>query len=463
MTGSGGSLDWLLARFDAITHADPTTQAIIWRGHAVSYAQLREHFDHAHKRLRALALPPGASLLLDADFSPAAIALLLAAIHAGHVVVPVAAHVTADRAAYAHITQAVAHIRVRPDDTYALETLTPISAPTPPSHPLLDRLRDTGHPGLVLFSSGSTGAPKASLHDLSALLAKYQVERHQKRIISFLLFDHIGGFNTLLYTLANRGCVIALSERTPEAVCEAIEQHRAQVLPTSPTFLNLLLMSEAWRGRDLSSLTLITYGTEMMPAATLARVHELLPSVRLLQTYGLSELGILRSKSRADNSLWVKVGGEDYQTRVVDGILHILARSSMLGYLNAPSPFDAEGWFNTHDEVEVDGEWLRFKGRKSEIINVGGEKVYPAEVESVLLELDNIADATVAGEPHPITGNIVVAALTLRSPGEDRKALAKRVRKHCRERLAPFKVPVKVRIVDAARVSERFKKERSLS
>ena len=311
----------------------------------------------------------------------------------------------------------------------------------------------------MLFSSGSTGAPKASLHDLSALLAKYQVERHQKRIITFLLFDHIGGFNTLLYTLANRGCVIALRERSPEAVCEAIARHRAQILPTSPTFLNLLLMSEAWRDHDLSSLELITYGTEMMPARTLARLHELFPAVRLLQTYGLSELGILRSKSRGDDSLWVKVGGEDYETRVVDNILHIRAKSSMLGYLNAPSPFDAEGWFNTQDEVEVDGEWLRFLGRKSEIINVGGEKVYPAEVESVLLELDEIHDPTVYGERHPITGNIVVAELCLREP-EDRKALSKRVRKHCRERLAAFKVPVKIHVGERARVSERFKKAR---
>ena len=73
----------------------------------------------------------------------------------------------------------------------------------------------------------------------------------------------------------------------------------------------------------------------------------------------------------------------------------------------------------------------------------------PAEVESVLLELDNVDDATVYGERHPITGNIVVAELRLREP-EDRKALSKRVRKHCRARLAPFKVPVKVHVGDAS-------------
>src|SRR6266478_1754084 len=92
------------------------------------------------------------------------------------------------------------------------------------------------------------------------------------------------------------------------------------------------------------------------------------------------------------------------------------SKSAMLGYLNWPSPFDAEGWFNTGDSVEVDGEWLRILGRKSEIINVGGEKVYPAEVESVLHELDNIRDVAVIGRANPISGQVVLARVVLGDP-----------------------------------------------
>lgn len=444
-------LTWLLERMSAAAEAD----AIVWRDATHRYTSLREQVVRATARLAELELPEGAAVLLDADFSPAAIAMLIAAIQQRLVVVPIAAQLSTDRATYAGISQAHAYIRVTADDAYTLER----ASPSGERHPLLAALAERRHPGLVLFSSGSTGVPKASVHDLTALLAKYEVPRQQWRVVSFLLFDHIGGLNTLFYTLANHGCVIALRERSPAAVCEAIERHRAQLLPTSPTFLNLLLMSEAWQGRDLSSLELISYGTEPMPARTLARLHELFPTVRLRQTYGLSELGILRSRSRGDDSLWVQVGGEGYETRVVDGTLHIRARSSMLGYLNAPSPFDAEGWFDTQDQVEVDGEWLRFLGRKSELINVGGQKVYPAEVESVLLELDNIVDATVSGERHPITGNIVVAELRLAAP-EDRKALTRRVRRHCRERLPAYKVPVKILVGEHARISERFKKSR---
>src|SRR5262249_44563982 len=157
----------------------------------------------------------------------------------------------------------------------------------------------------------------------------------------------------------------------------------------------------------------ITYGTEPMPESTLSRVAHAFPGVALQQTYGLTELGILRSKSRGPDSLWVRVGGEGFGTRIVDGRLWIRTASAMLGYLNAPSPFDAEGFFDTGDQVEVDGDWLRILGRKSDIINVGGSKVYPARVESVLLELDNVADVVVTGEPNPITGQIVAATVRL--------------------------------------------------
>jgi len=123
------------------------------------------------------------------------------------------------------------------------------------------------------------------------------------------LFDHIGGVNTLLYTLSNAGCVVTVQVRSPDAVCATIEKHKVEVLPTSPTFINLLLLSEGYSRHDLSSLRLVTYGTEVMHESTLRRFHGLFPSIRLQQTYGLSEIGILRSKSKSSDSLWVKIGG----------------------------------------------------------------------------------------------------------------------------------------------------------
>jgi acyl-CoA synthetase (AMP-forming)/AMP-acid ligase II len=220
-----------------------------------------------------------------------------------------------------------------------------------------------------------------------------------------------------------------------------------------------VLLSEAHQRHDLSSLELITYGTEPMPESTLRRFHELFPHLQLTQTYGLSEVGILRSKSRSSDSLWVRVGGEGYETRVVDEMLQIRSASAMLGYLNAPSPFTDDGWFMTGDRVLVDGEWIRFLGRASERINVGGEKVFPAEVENVILELEDVAEVTVHGAKHAIMGEVVSAVVRPR-PGAALEALPLAIKQHCVARLERFKVPVKIAIEDEPLHTERFKKRR---
>jgi acyl-CoA synthetase (AMP-forming)/AMP-acid ligase II len=275
-----------------------------------------------------------------------------------------------------------------------------------------------------------------------------------------LLFDHWGGLNTLFHTLSCGGVVLSLHERSPEKVCAFIEKHKIELLPASPTFLNLLILSESYKNYDLSSLKLITYGTEPMPESTLKRIKEIFHSVKLQQTYGLIELGVLRSKSKSEDSLWVKIGGEGYSTRVVDGILQIKADSAMLGYLNAPSPFTEDGYFITGDAVNVEGEYLKILGRKSELINVGGEKVYPVEVENVIIQFHNVSDVTVFSEKNPITGNIVCARISLINP-VDKKEFIKNLKKYCRERLQSYKVPVKVFITNEIQHTERFKKKRA--
>ena len=232
-----------------------------------------------------------------------------------------------------------------------------------------------------------------------------------------------------------------------------------RAVPTSPTFINLLLLSEAYKRYDLSSLQLVTYGTEVMPESTLKRFHELFPDVGLLQTYGLTEVGALRTKSKSSDSLWLKVGGEGYETRVVDGMLEVRAKSAMLGYLNAESPFTEDGWLDTGDAVEIDGEYIRILGRKSEVINVGGEKVYPAEVENIIQEMDNVAEVTVYAEKNAIVGNIVCAMVSLLNE-EESDILASRLKKYCRDRMDNYKVPVRITVVNEKQHNERFKKVR---
>jgi acyl-coenzyme A synthetase/AMP-(fatty) acid ligase len=443
-------IDFLLDRFREHAERD----AIVWRDRAYSYGWLADRVRHWQDRLDMEGVGTGAVVSLEADFTPNSIAMLLALMEHGSVIVPLTTSVEMKKPEFRSIAEVELTILVDERDDAAF---VPTGAEA--GHQLLLQLKRRRHPGLILFSSGSTGKNKASVHDFVPLLEKFRVPRHSKRAISFLLFDHIGGVNTLLYNLSNAGCVITCEDRSPDAVCSVIERHRAQLLPTSPTFMNLLLLSEAYRRHDLSTLELVTYGTEVMPESTLRRFHELFPQIRLLQTYGLSELGILRSKSKASDSLWVKIGGEGFETRIVDGLLEIKAQSAMLGYLNHESPFTEDGWFKTGDAVDVDGDYVRILGRQSELINVGGEKVYPAEVESVLQQMTGVEDVTVAGEPNPIMGQMVVARVKL-STEEPPAEFRKRMHAFCRDKLPRFMIPQKAELVDSAMHGPRFKKMR---
>lgn len=387
------------------------------------------------------------------DYSLATVSLMLALMKMRAVLTPFSIQGSGERDALAqaagtqwfidHVTRAITR-----------------EPPRSPASPLMEELRERGHAGLIVFTSGSSGKPKAILHDIERVASKFAVPRKPWRMVLMLLIDHFGGFNTLLACLFDGGIGVCVGDRSPEVVCRTIESCRAELLPTTPTFLGMLIGSGLWATYDLSSLKLITYGAEPMPASVLQRIAQIVPGAELKQTYGLSELGVLRSSSPEAGSLWLKIGGKGFETRVVDGELHIRSSSSMLGYLNAPSPIDREGWMNTGDLVEQQGDLIRFVGRKSEIINVGGQKVFPTEVENVILEVEDVLDAVVSGVPHRLLGNAVIARLAV-VPSLRAEQVIERVRDHCRERLQKFKVPLKFEIVDVNSLSgHRSKKLR---
>ena len=434
---------------------DPDHQAIVTDNETATYGELLASINYFTRWLTEHEIPQGAVVSFNGDYSPKTIALFLALTKNNNIVVPLSEDSRQNFIEFREIAQTEFDISSA-DDVPEL-TVTHRKA----DHELYKILRDQHRPGLVLFSSGSTGKSKAILQDLNKLMSKFQKPRKQLRMLIFLQLDHIGGVNSLLYSLANKGTTIAADGRSPDTVCQAIENHRAELLPTSPTFLNLLLLSKAYERYDLSSLKLITYGTEPMQKSTLEKLPMVLPNAELQQTYGLSEVGILRSKSRSSDSLWMKVGGSEFTTKIANGTLWVKSDSGMLGYLNAPNPFDEEGFMDTGDLVEQDGDWIRILGRSSEIINVGGLKVYPAEVESVLLDMEGVEDVVVFGQDHPITGKIVVAKFKLRED-ESLSKLKARMLIYCKEKLQPYKIPSKIYLTDETTFNARFKRMRRL-
>ncbi|RYE55133.1 MAG: long-chain fatty acid--CoA ligase, partial [Hyphomicrobiales bacterium] len=291
--------------------------------------------------------------------------------------------------------------------------------------------------------------------------SKFEKKRAATVAIPFLMIDHFGGINTILAITSSLGTVVTVSDRSITSICRAIDDYAVELLPATPSFLTMLMTSNLLAQFDLTSLNRITFGTEVMPQATLDRLKAAFPHVHLQQTYGLSEVGVLASRSRDDGSIWVKIGGEGFETKVVDDILWVRSAYAMVGYLNAPSEFDEDGWFNTQDRVEVDGEWFRILGRATDLINVGGLKVYPAEIENVILTMDNIADVAVFGEPHPLLGQLIVAKVVTLQP-ESAADLKVRIRATCQAALANYKTPAKVLIADGALYTSRQKKLRRL-
>jgi acyl-CoA synthetase (AMP-forming)/AMP-acid ligase II len=444
---------WFLERMHGFGSAD----AIVFDGRTHSYAQLLASTARWESFLAEYDVRAGQVVALEGPSSVETCAGLLALVARGAIVVPLTPLPDAKRAEFHEVAEVEITIAVAagPDGGPLLRRTGRTA-----DHELYGRLRAARTPGLVLFSSGTTGRSKATVLDVAKMLGKYGEARRPQRTMGFLNLDHIGGINTLLHTLSQGGALVTIADRTPAAVCAAVAEHRVEVLPTTPTFLNMLLISGAHAAHDLSSLRLVTYGTEPMPLGVLKRLAAALPSVRLKQTYGLSELGILSTKSRDNDSLWVKLGGEGFAYEIRDGILWIRSDMAMLGYLNAPAPFDEKGYFNTQDAVETDGEYVRILGRKSEIINVAGEKVYPSEVEDVLLEMDLIADATVSGRHSHITGQVVQATVKLTRPVDPRE-VARSVRRYVAERLQAYKVPLLVEVTQDDQHSDRFKKIRS--
>ncbi len=444
-------MSWLLERFKNT----PERIAFIHESREISYGSVVALVDEFYQRVQDAGVQSGDVVAVLGDYSPEVFCMIMALAKNRSIVIPLTRTSVVEESVALGVSGCDWYVEFDAAGRDATITHRGFKS----DNALLNEFRQRCTPGMVLFSSGSTGKPKGILHDFNQVAEKFRKQRAPVIAIPFLMIDHFGGVNTILAITSSLGTVVTVADRSVANICAAIEKYKVELLPATPSFLNLMMASNLQSKYELASLKRITYGTEVMPQSTLDRVRSQFPGVDLLQTYGLSEVGVLRSQSREDGSLWVRVGGEGFQTKVVDGVLWIKSEYAMVGYLNAPSEFDAEGWFNTQDQVETDGDYFRILGRVTDLINVAGQKVYPAEVESTILEIDNVQDVAVFGEKNNLLGNIVVAKIILNEP-EPVESVKKRVRQACLQKLSSFKVPAKVVLTESALHSSRQKKIR---
>ena len=324
-------------------------------------------------------------------------------------------------------------------------------------NPYIEKLRLLNNPGLILFTTGTTGKPKAILHDFLPFFERYKTPRPPLKALSFLLFDHIGGLNTLFHMLFNQGQVVAIKKRSVESVINAINKYSIELLPTTPTFLRMISLYPDVENKISSSLKIISYGTERMDQPTLDRLCKQFPDVDFRQTYGMSELGILRIKSKSRNSLYMKIGGEGVELKVIDEILYVKAKNKMIGYLNAKSPFDKNGWYCTKDIVECkEKDYFKITGRDSDTLNIGGLKFMPSEVEVECLKNPKIKQAKAYGKENPITGQHLELILEVEEANKSTN-LKKLIMEELKEKLPRYMLPSKI-IFKSLNLSHRFKK-----
>ena len=199
-------IDFLLAAFNENRERD----AIVWKDEIYPYNFLLERIHYWRGKIQSEAIPSGTVTPLEADFSPNSIALFLALIEHGSILVPLTASVEARKPEFIKIAQGEVSLTIDAGDRSTIEKL-----PHCANHEFYQKLRQLRRPGLVLFSSGSTGKSKAVVHDFVRLLEKFKDRRNRLRTITFLLYDHIGGVNTMLYTLSNGGCIVTVQVRSP--------------------------------------------------------------------------------------------------------------------------------------------------------------------------------------------------------------------------------------------------------
>ena len=430
--------------------------AIIHKDISYTYKQLFDNIQSIKINIIEDKINRGEVVSILDDYSFNSISLLLALYQNKNVIVPITTSIEneiADRIEESFSSKSI----IIENDIYEISNHT-ISN----THQMIKSLRDTDRSGLILFSSGSTGKPKAMIHNFDNLVNHYQGKKEKSmNMIVFLMFDHIGGLNTLLNILSMGATMIIPENRNADDICKLVQDYKIRVLPSSPTFLNLILMNKSYDKYDLKSLRMITYGTEAMPESLLLRLKDTFPKTKFLQTFGTSETGIAGTSSKSSNSTYMKLDDPNLEYKIVDNELWLKSKTQVMGYLNSSmDSFTDDGWFKTGDLVEkTDDGYIKIIGRNKEVINVGGEKVLPNEVESVILSMSEIDDVMVYGESNIITGQTVVCDVVFNIEVENREA-KKLIRKFCKDSLDGYKIHTKVNLVDKTNFGDRFKKIR---
>jgi long-chain acyl-CoA synthetase len=329
---------------------------------------------------------------------------------------------------------------------------------------------DSSGPANLLYTSGTTGAPKAvtlshaNLAANTSAVVAYLRLSAEDSVVSVLPFYYSYG-NSVLHTHVKAGACLVLERNLvfPHAVVETLSRTRASGFSGVPSTFALLLNRVTLADYDLSGLRYLTQAGGAMSSALTQRLRQALPNAKLFVMYGQTEATARLTYVPPDHldrklgSAGVPVEGVEIQIRDDSGA-HLATGETgsvwargpnvMLGYWRNPAATAevlSDGWLKTGDMGHLDDDgYLYLVGRRSDMIKAGAHRVHPRDIEDVIHEVDGVAEAAVVGVDDELLGQAIHAFVV---PATGRTVDVMKVRAHCRERLANYKVPKHVQIV----------------
>jgi len=300
-------------------------------------------------------------------------------------------------------------------------------------------------PHVVVATSGTAGPPKLVYRTWDAVLAAARLSEQWFGLRWLLAYDATrwAGIQVWSQSLLTAGCLVAPASRDPDTVARALGEEHVSILPSTPTLLRRLVSFADHGLLKAAAVERITLGGEVADGPLLRQAKAAFPNARLSHVYATTELGEVFRVSDGEPGFpaaWMNrelPGGVRLSTRRDGELIVQLSRDS------ADVP--------TGDIVEQRGERYEFTGRRSDVIVVGGAKVFPRRVEETMRGVMGVAEARVFGYPSAITGELVAAEIVLTDPlpeGATPESVRAAAFGACRDALEPHSVP---RILDIVR------------
>jgi acyl-CoA synthetase (AMP-forming)/AMP-acid ligase II len=322
--------------------------------------------------------------------------------------------------------------------------------------------------GLVtILTSGTTGTPKAVNHTWTTLASPVRKEKRYAGTRWLLTYplNLYAGTQVFLQAVINRATLVIPASLDPIGVCRALKENWVTHASGTPTFWRQLVYFGHKGALQACELDQITIGGEVVTQELLDNLRIKFPRARIVHIYASTELGRIFSVTDGREGFPAKIleepPEEGIALRIVNGELMARGRNAMISYdRQKPLCEQSDGWMATGDLVEVLGDRVVFIGRRKDVINVGGRKVSPLQVEATLRGLPGIIDVRVYAKKSSLTGHLVAADVVL-APGVCEATIGAELRQAASRTLQPHEVPRIVRVVPKMAINEALKIVRS--